>query len=76
MFSVERSEPENVWKNCNCRYWAIHNPIDYAQKRTLRLVGGMIFAVWLVSGLISIPPLIGWNDWYVHQTLFFKRAYI
>uniref|UniRef100_A0A914VFD1 G-protein coupled receptors family 1 profile domain-containing protein n=1 Tax=Plectus sambesii TaxID=2011161 RepID=A0A914VFD1_9BILA len=45
------------------RYWAIHNPIDYAQKRTLRLVSLMIFAVWVVSALISIPPLIGWNDW-------------
>ncbi|XP_022235106.1 probable G-protein coupled receptor No18 [Limulus polyphemus] len=45
------------------RYWAIHDPIDYAQKRTLTRVLFMIFLVWSISALISIPPLIGWNDW-------------
>lgn len=45
------------------RYWAITDPINYAQKRTLRRVMVMIFAVWLLSGLISSPPLVGWNDW-------------
>lgn len=27
------------------RYWAIHDPIEYAQKRSLKLVGGMIVVV-------------------------------
>lgn len=45
------------------RYWAIHDPINYARKRTLKRVLMMIAAVWLVSMLISAPPLIGWNDW-------------
>ncbi|XP_076367319.1 putative G-protein coupled receptor No18 [Tachypleus tridentatus] len=45
------------------RYWAIHDPINYAQKRTLTRVLFMIFLVWSISALISIPPLIGWNDW-------------
>lgn len=45
------------------RYWAIHDPINYAQKRTLRRVLFSILLVWAISGLISVPPLIGWNDW-------------
>uniref|UniRef100_A0A061QLL1 Putative octopamine receptor n=1 Tax=Cupiennius salei TaxID=6928 RepID=A0A061QLL1_CUPSA len=45
------------------RYWAIHDPINYARKRTLNRVLLMIAGVWLVSLLISAPPLIGWNDW-------------
>ncbi|KAL3102741.1 hypothetical protein niasHS_001303 [Heterodera schachtii] len=49
------------------RYWAIHNPIAYAQKRSLKLVGGMIIMVWVASAVISVPPLIGWNDWTSQQ---------
>ncbi|KAG8181598.1 hypothetical protein JTE90_013560 [Oedothorax gibbosus] len=45
------------------RYWAIHDPINYAQKRTLNRVLCMIMSVWVISTLISVPPLIGWNDW-------------
>ncbi|KAH7952921.1 hypothetical protein HPB49_002621 [Dermacentor silvarum] len=45
------------------RYWAIHDPINYAQKRTLRRVLLSIVLVWAISALISVPPLIGWNDW-------------
>ncbi|GIX75161.1 tyramine receptor 1 [Caerostris extrusa] len=45
------------------RYWAIHDPINYASKRTLKRVLIMIAAVWVVSMIISAPPLIGWNDW-------------
>lgn len=45
------------------RYWAITDPINYAQKRTLRRVLLMIGGVWVLSLLISSPPLIGWNDW-------------
>uniref|UniRef100_A0A914N9Y3 G-protein coupled receptors family 1 profile domain-containing protein n=1 Tax=Meloidogyne incognita TaxID=6306 RepID=A0A914N9Y3_MELIC len=50
------------------RYRAIHDPIGYAQKRSLKLVGGTIVLVWVLSVVISVPPLIGWNDW-TSQTL-------
>lgn len=45
------------------RYWAITDPINYAQKRTLKRVLGTIAGVWILSGIISSPPLAGWNDW-------------
>ena len=45
------------------RYWAITDPIRYAQKRTVKRVVVLIIIVWFLSGLISSPPLIGWNDW-------------
>ncbi|RWS11502.1 G-protein coupled receptor-like protein [Dinothrombium tinctorium] len=45
------------------RYWAIHDPINYARKRTMRHVLFMISCVWVISALVSIPPLLGWNDW-------------
>ncbi|KAK2143672.1 hypothetical protein LSH36_822g00012 [Paralvinella palmiformis] len=44
------------------RYYAIHDPIRYAQKRTLKRVLVSIALVWIVSAVISIPPLIGWNN--------------
>jgi octopamine/tyramine receptor len=45
------------------RYWAITDPINYAQKRTLKRVLLLIAGVWIVSLIISSPPLAGWNDW-------------
>ncbi|EFO98255.1 CRE-SER-2 protein [Caenorhabditis remanei] len=45
------------------RYWAIHNPINYAQKRTTKFVCIVIAVVWALSMLISVPPIIGWNNW-------------
>lgn len=45
------------------RFWAITDPINYAQKRTVKRVLVMIAGVWVLSLLISSPPLIGWNDW-------------
>lgn len=45
------------------RYWAITDPINYAQKRTLKRVVIMIAMVWAVSVIICLPPLFGWNDW-------------
>lgn len=43
------------------RYWAIHDPIKYAQKRTIKRVLIMIGISWTLSGLISIPPIFGWG---------------
>lgn len=45
------------------RFWAITDPINYAQKRTLKRVLGTIAGVWVLSMAISSPPLAGWNDW-------------
>ncbi|XP_059608789.1 putative tyramine receptor 2 [Phlebotomus argentipes] len=45
------------------RYWAITDPINYAQKRTVERVLLLIAGVWVLSLIISSPPLIGWNDW-------------
>lgn len=45
------------------RYWAIHDPIAYSSRRTLGLVVTMIGVVWTLSALISVPPIMGWNDW-------------
>ncbi|XP_042885654.1 tyramine receptor 1-like [Penaeus japonicus] len=45
------------------RYWAIADPINYAQKRTRRRVLAMIGLVWAISVVICLPPLFGWNDW-------------
>ncbi|KAK8752064.1 hypothetical protein OTU49_011918 [Cherax quadricarinatus] len=45
------------------RYWAITDPINYAQKRTLKRVLIMIALVWTISVIICLPPLFGWNDW-------------
>ncbi|KAK3590269.1 hypothetical protein CHS0354_041347 [Potamilus streckersoni] len=44
------------------RYWAIHDPINYAQKRTVKRVLVTIAIVWVFSAIISVPPLLGWND--------------
>lgn len=45
------------------RYWAIYDPINYAQRRTIKQVLFKIACVWLISALISIPPLFGLNNW-------------
>ncbi|CAG9787748.1 unnamed protein product [Diatraea saccharalis] len=45
------------------RYWAITDPINYAHKRTLKRVIVQIAGVWILSLIISSPPLLGWNDW-------------
>uniref|UniRef100_A0A0N5A458 G_PROTEIN_RECEP_F1_2 domain-containing protein n=1 Tax=Parastrongyloides trichosuri TaxID=131310 RepID=A0A0N5A458_PARTI len=45
------------------RYWAIHDPLNYAHKRTLKFVCWIIILVWVASVIISVPPIIGWNDW-------------
>ena len=44
------------------RYWAIHDPLNYARKRTIKRVLIMIALSWALSGLVSIPPVFGWGD--------------
>jgi len=43
------------------RYFVITKPFEYGMKRTPVRMALMIFSVWLLSALISIPPLFGWK---------------
>lgn len=52
------------------RYNAIHDPIRYAVKRTLRRILIKIAAVWVTSVFISVPPLIGWNNGSAGDSLY------
>ncbi|GFT67148.1 octopamine receptor [Nephila pilipes] len=44
------------------RYFAITQPLNYAVKRSVRLALIMIGVVWLVSAVITCPPIFGWRD--------------
>lgn len=43
------------------RYWSITQAVEYLKKRTPVRAVVMIGSVWLLSGLICIPPLLGWK---------------
>ena len=43
------------------RYWAITKAIEYTRKRSAGRAAGMIGMVWLISILISVPPLF-WRE--------------
>ena len=43
------------------RYWSITQAVDYLKKRTPARAAVMITLVWILSGLICIPPLLGWK---------------
>ncbi|XP_002742354.2 putative G-protein coupled receptor No18 [Saccoglossus kowalevskii] len=45
------------------RYLAITDPINYASRRTKRNILLSIAVVWIVSAVISFPPILGWNDY-------------
>lgn len=44
------------------RYFAITRPLTYTRQRSPRLARTMITFVWIVSFLISCPPVFGWKD--------------
>ncbi|NXS03505.1 ADA2A protein, partial [Oxylabes madagascariensis] len=39
------------------RYWSITQAIEYNLKRTPRRIKCIIFIVWVISAVISFPPL-------------------
>ena len=39
------------------------DPIELARRRTTKFVLGTIATVWILSTIISSPPLVGWNEW-------------
>ncbi|KRT85448.1 G protein-coupled receptor [Oryctes borbonicus] len=43
------------------RYWSITQAVEYLKKRTPMRAILMIGAVWLLSAIICIPPLLGWK---------------
>lgn len=43
------------------RYWSITQAIEYLKQRTPARAAFMIAAVWIMSALICIPPLLGWK---------------
>ncbi|KAM7364302.1 alpha2-adrenergic-like octopamine receptor [Cochliomyia hominivorax] len=43
------------------RYWSITKAVDYLKSRTPARAALMIAAVWIMSALICIPPLLGWK---------------
>ncbi|XP_023216969.1 alpha-2Da adrenergic receptor-like [Centruroides sculpturatus] len=43
------------------RYWSITQAVEYLKKRTAKRALAMICFVWLLSALISLPPLLGWK---------------
>ena len=51
------------------RYWSITRAVEYINSRTPRMVNSLIVTCWALSGIISIPPLMGWKkdvdmDWF------------
>lgn len=44
------------------RYWSITRAIAYSRNRTPRRAALMIAAVWFLSAIICVPPLIGWKN--------------
>nr|XP_024214934.1 alpha-2 adrenergic receptor-like [Halyomorpha halys] len=43
------------------RYWSITQAVEYLKKRTPGRAVVMITLVWILSGVICIPPLLGWK---------------
>lgn len=43
------------------RYWSITKAVEYLKTRTPARALIMITAVWIMSALICIPPLLGWG---------------
>ncbi|KAL3858471.1 hypothetical protein ACJMK2_013060 [Sinanodonta woodiana] len=43
------------------RYCAVVTPLHYSMRITPRRSLAMIFVVWLIAVLLSVPPLVGWN---------------
>ena len=44
------------------RYWSITRAMTYPRQRTPRRAALMIAAVWFLSAVICVPPLIGWKN--------------
>ncbi|OAD55076.1 Alpha-2C adrenergic receptor [Eufriesea mexicana] len=43
------------------RFWSITQAVEYLKKRTPARAAVMIALVWVLSGIVCIPPLLGWK---------------
>lgn len=43
------------------RYFIINHPFKYAPMRKVKLLSFMIAGVWILSTLVSFPPILGWG---------------
>ncbi|CAM4856633.1 unnamed protein product [Rotaria socialis] len=43
------------------RYCIINHPFKYAPMRKVKLLSFMIAGVWILSALVSLPPILGWG---------------
>uniref|UniRef100_A0A672G9T1 Adrenoceptor alpha 2C n=1 Tax=Salarias fasciatus TaxID=181472 RepID=A0A672G9T1_SALFA len=50
------------------RYWSVTQAVEYNLKRTPKRVKGMIVVVWLISAVISFPPLISMDKTSSHTS--------
>jgi hypothetical protein len=46
------------------RYCIINHPFKYAPMRKVKLLSFMIAGVWILSALVSLPPILGWGRMY------------
>ena len=46
------------------RYCIINHPFKYAPMRKVKLLSLMIAGVWILSALVSLPPILGWGRMY------------
>ena len=46
------------------RYFIIKHPFKYAPIRKVKLLLLMIAGVWILSALVSLPPILGWGRMY------------
>jgi hypothetical protein len=46
------------------RYCIINYPFKYAPMRKVKLLSLMIAGVWILSALVSLPPILGWGRMY------------
>ncbi|VDI47615.1 Hypothetical predicted protein, partial [Mytilus galloprovincialis] len=44
------------------RYWSITRALQYSRQRTPKRAALMISAVWVLSAIVCVPPLIGWKN--------------
>ena len=51
------------------RYMAITKPLTYTAYRSKFLARVMILLVWIVSAVITCPPILGWRDVNRRQTV-------
>ena len=51
------------------RYCIINHPFKYAPMRKVKLLSFMIAGVWILSALVSLPPIIGWGRMYQEFSL-------